>query len=98
MAYRLTKSATQDLLQIRHYTLEHWGEAQSHQYLSNLEQCFTLLSEQSGMGKKLPDLNNEALNFQHNQHVIYYRLHQGDIIIFAVLHQRMLPSLHLNNR
>lgn len=97
-AYCLTEAATQDLINIRHYTLENWGQVQSIKYLQELEQTFELLAQQPKLGRPQPKLNEKAFNFQHAQHVIYYQANTAEIIIFAVLHQRMLPTLHLDER
>ncbi|WP_255478186.1 type II toxin-antitoxin system RelE/ParE family toxin [Serratia sp. ME43] len=37
-AFRLTPQAQQDLLAIRHFTIEHWGQAQSRRYLEQLRE------------------------------------------------------------
>ncbi|MCP4008815.1 MAG: type II toxin-antitoxin system RelE/ParE family toxin, partial [Proteobacteria bacterium] len=51
-AYRLTPDAQADLIDIRHYTLKHWGKDQSQKYLSELRQTIRLLSETPTIGKQ----------------------------------------------
>ncbi|AIM20949.1 plasmid stabilization system protein [Serratia sp. SCBI] len=44
-AFRLTPQAQQDLLAIRHFTIEHWGQAQSRRYLEQLREVMHHLAD-----------------------------------------------------
>ncbi|WP_345860579.1 type II toxin-antitoxin system RelE/ParE family toxin [Shewanella algae] len=96
--YHLTPDAQSDLITIRRYTMQHWGELQSQTYLSDLRQTIRLLAETPSLGKSRTDVGSGVLSFPHASHVIYYVEHDHHIVVFAVLHQRMLPSQHLTDR
>lgn len=98
LAYHITPDARADLIDIRRYTVQQWGESQSQSYLSELRQTIRLLAETPSLGKSRSDVGTEVLSFPHTSHVIYYVEHDHHIVVFAVLHQRMLPSQHLTER
>jgi toxin ParE1/3/4 len=97
-AYRLTLDAQSDLVDIRRYTLRQWGVVQSQKYIAELKQTIRLLADTPTLGKPRPDVAPEALSFPCVSHVIYYLLHREQIIVFGVLHKRMVPSNHLEHR
>ncbi|MEW8416758.1 MAG: type II toxin-antitoxin system RelE/ParE family toxin [Candidatus Thiodiazotropha endolucinida] len=39
-----------------------------------------------------------VLSFPHVSHVIYYILHEQQLVVFGVLHKRMVPVNHLVER
>ena len=96
--YRLTPDAQSDLIDIRRFTLDRWGEAQSKKYLSELRQTLRLLAETPSLGKPRPDVGVDVLSFPHVSHVIYYVLHAQQLVVFGVLHKRMVPTNHLDGR
>jgi len=96
--YRLTPDAQSDLIDIRRFTLNRWGEAQSEKYLSELRQTLRLLAETPSLGKPRPDVAVDVLSFPHVSHVIYYVLHAQQLVVFGVLHKRMVPTNHLDGR
>ncbi len=96
--YRLTPDAQSDLVEIRRYTLKQWGSLQSQEYLSALRQTIRLLAETPTLGKQRPDVALGVFSFPHMSHVIYYVIHAHELIVFGVLHKRMVPFKHLENR
>jgi len=96
--YRLTPDAQSDLIEIRRYTVEQWGEAQSKKYLSELRQTIRLLAETPSPGKPRPEVGINVLSFPHVSHVIYYVVHEQQLVVFGVLHKRMVPVNHLLER
>ncbi len=97
-AYRLTSDAQTDLIEIRRYTLAHWGAQQSQKYLAEMQQTLQVLAETPTLGKLRPDVVSGAFSFPCASHVIYYLQHSEQIIVFGVLHKRMTPTNHLNHR
>ena len=95
---KLTTDAKKDLINIRQYTLEHWGKQQSTKYLSELRRTIRLLTETPSMGIKRPDIGNNIFSFPHVSHMLYYTLNANQLVVFAVLQQSMIPSIHLQNR
>lgn len=96
--YRLTPEAQSDLIDIRRYGIEQWGTAQSQYYLSELRVRIQLLAENPSLGKPRPEVAEGVRSFLYESHVIYYMVHQQQLVIFGVLHQRMVPLKHLLNR
>lgn len=96
--YRLAPEAQSDLIKIRQYTLQQWGMAQSRKYLSGLGEIMRLLAETPSLGKLRPEVGADVLSFPHASHVIYYVVHEQQVVIFGVLHKRMVPMNHLIER
>lgn len=92
----LTDEAKQDLLGIRKYTQAKWGSLQTKTYLGELRNTLKRLQEQPLIGTdQSADLGPGVFGFPYVSHMIYYRLRENDLIVLAVLHQSMVPSLHL---
>lgn len=98
LIYRLTPDAKTDLIEIRRFTVKQWGTAQSQKYLLELRQTIRLLAETPSLGKSRPDVGSSVLSFPHVSHVIYYVVHEQQLIVFGVLHKRMVPLNHLAER
>lgn len=98
LIYRLTPDAQTDLIEIRRFTIKQWGTAQSQKYLLELRQTLRLLAETPSLGKSRPDVGSNVLSFPHVSHVIYYVVHEKQLIVFGVLHKRMVPLNHLAER
>jgi toxin ParE1/3/4 len=96
--YRLTPDAQSDLIEIRRYTRQKWGAAQSQKYLSELRKTIRLIAETPSLGKARPEVGPNVLSFPNVSHVIYYILHEQQLVVFGVLHKRMVPVNHLVER
>ncbi|WP_409524317.1 type II toxin-antitoxin system RelE/ParE family toxin [Nitrincola sp. MINF-07-Sa-05] len=93
--YRITADAKSDLIDIRRFTVQQWGLEKSRQYLSGVRTTLQLLAETPSMGQRRPELGADVSSFPHVSHVIYFLVHNDQVIVFAVLHKRMVPSEHL---
>lgn len=98
IAYHLTPDAQSDLVEIRRYTLKQWGMPQSQKYLSELRQTICVLANTPNLGKSRPDVGANVQSFPHASHVIYYIVHDKQLVIFGILHKRMVPAKHLAKR
>lgn len=96
--FRLTPDAQSDLIDIRRFTVEQWGKAQSQKYLSELRKTIRLLAETPFLGKSRLDVGEGILSFPHVSHVIYYMVHKRQLVVFGILHKRMVPMNHLDER
>jgi toxin ParE1/3/4 len=96
--YHFTPDAQSDLIEIRRFTLQQWGSAQSLKYLSELRKTIRLLAETPSLGKSRPEVGTNVLSFPYVSHVIYYVMHEQQLVIFGVLHKRMVPVNHLVER
>lgn len=96
--YRLTPDAQSDLVGIRQFTLEQWGVLQSNKYLSELRNTLRLIAKNPSLGKARPEVGTTVSSFPHASHVIYYIEHEQQMVVFGVLHKRMVPINHLSTR
>ena len=96
--YRLTPDAQSDLIEIRRFTVTQWGTTQSKKYLSKLRNTVRLLAETPSLGKSRPEVGSNVLSFPNVSHVIYYVVHEQQLVVFGVLHKRMVPLNHLVER
>ena len=96
--FRLTPDAKSDLIKIRHFTIKQWGNTQSKKYLSALRQTIRLLADTPSLGKPGPEVGLGVLSFPHVSHVIFYMMYNQQLVVFGVLHKRMIPLNHLPER
>ena len=95
--FRLTPNAQSDLIEIRQFTIKQWDDKQSQKYLSKLRQTIQLLAETPILGKLRLDVGADVFSFPHASHVIYYVMHEQQLVVFGVLHKRMVPLNHLSD-
>lgn len=96
--FRLTPDAKSDLVRIRHYTIRQWGDRQAKNYLSGLRKTIRILAGSPLLGQSRPDVGVDVLSFPHASHVIYYIVHKQQLVVFAILHKRIVPLNHLSER
>jgi toxin ParE1/3/4 len=94
-AYRFSRLARLDLVEIADYTVDTWGLEQANRYMSGLESCFKQLAGTPGIGRKCDRIRAGYRRMEHKMHVVIYRVDKDGIFISRILHQRMLPSRHL---
>lgn len=93
--FRLTKAASRDLLGIGRYTRERWGEEQCRRYLASLDGRFHALARHPRSGRACDKLRPGYWFFPEGKHVIFYRMGEEGVEVIRILHERMLPTLHL---
>jgi toxin ParE1/3/4 len=98
LSYKFTQSARADLLNIRKHTLKTLGKEQSTKHLQKLSKTLQLLSDSPSIGIHRTDIPLPTFNFPYASHIIYYTLNNNFLIIFAVLHKKMMQEKHLANR
>lgn len=97
--YRLTPQAQEDLKNIRRYTRQHWGEQQAKDYLAQLRNALQSLLNNPNLGRhRADDLREGIYSYLHASHMIYYQHSENELIVVAVLHTKMVPSAHLEER
>ncbi|MEZ9132730.1 type II toxin-antitoxin system RelE/ParE family toxin [Vibrio breoganii] len=94
--YKLSSAAQSDLIEIRRYTLERWGQTQWTTYFSELKQSMELLANNQQLGIGVSELGQNYFRFPLKHHVIYYIQKQEHIVIVAVLGKHMSPAKHLS--
>lgn len=88
--------AEADLSEIADYTLRTWGEAQCERYLAQLEDCCQRLADHPILGRSCDAIRPGLRRREQGKHVVFYRRVGEDIIVVRILHERMLPELHLD--
>ncbi|MEZ9768807.1 type II toxin-antitoxin system RelE/ParE family toxin [Vibrio breoganii] len=94
--YKLSSAAQSDLIEIRRYTLERWGQTQWTTYFSELKQFMELLANNQQLGIGVSELGQNYFRFPLKHHVIYYIQKQEHIVIAAVLGKHMSPAKHFS--
>ncbi len=94
--YKLSSAAQSDLIEIRRYTLERWGQTQWTTYFSELKQSMELLANNQLLGIEVSELGKNYFRFPVKHHVIYYIQKQNHIVIAAVLGKQMSPAKHFS--
>ncbi len=89
-SYKLSRKAVTDLLKIGRYTTKKWGIAQRDEYLKQIDNCFTQLSENPNLGIKCDYVAEGYRKFPQGSHMIYYRLAPKNVVeIIRILHKSM---------
>ena len=96
--FHLTPDAQSDLLDIRRFTISQWSATRAQRYLAELRRSIQRLAQTPSLGKARPDMGPNVSSFPHASHVIYYIVHEQQLVVFAVLHKRMVPARHLSER
>ena len=90
-----TEEAEADLFGIGVYTWTEWGEEQCVKYLGLLrETCEDTIPHKHRFARSVPK-RPEVFRWRCERHVIYFRKVEGGFEIIRILHDRMLPSMHL---
>jgi toxin ParE1/3/4 len=87
--YELSKRADEDLNDIYLFTYRRFGEAKADAYLLGLENRFSILAAQPGLGRRIDHIRPGYFRYEHASHPIFYRLTGNGIIIMRVLHRSM---------
>jgi toxin ParE1/3/4 len=93
-AFRFSRRAESDLLNIGDYTLRTWGKAQAVRYLDEIEVCCRMLAKNPALGRPCDDVRPGLRRLEHGKHVVFYRQEPGGILVSRILHQRMLADRH----
>lgn len=95
MGYRLTSEAEADLDGIADYGFERYGLVKGREYRFELDNIFTLLSEQQFMGRNASKVRKGLRRHEHGEHVIFYMIEGEDIVIVRLLGKKQQPKKHI---
>ena len=82
----LSNNARDDIGEILTYGWAYFGKAKAIEYLVGLRDCFKILAEQPGIGKKRDEIKAGLLSFPYESHSIFYRRFSKHIRIVRVLY------------
>jgi len=92
----ITERAKVHMGDIRRFTQEKWGTAQSVKYLHEIGNKIDLLAQRPQIGiDRSEDLEDGIRSYFVGCHTIYYRYDSKTLVIHAILHQSMTPLTHL---
>ncbi len=94
--YKTTVQADEDIVTIYVDGVRQFGVRQAEAYLDSLVDCFGLLAEQPGLGRRYHGLSASVRLHFHDRHVIAYSDDTSDILIIRVLHGRSDWERHLD--
>lgn len=86
MAYRLSRKAEEDILDIYLTGAEAFGEDQAERYHAGLRQTFEFLSGFPRAAPERAELGRTSRVHPYKSHIIIYRLDRTDILIQRVRH------------
>ena len=95
MAYKLTKNADSDLLELYIYGYQQFGEKQAELYFSELENCFQLLNEAPLICRERTEFKPHVRIHNHGAHIIIYVIKTDHILITRILQNNMDIQRHL---
>ncbi len=93
--FLLRGHARADLVAIRKYTVETWGNDQWLSYKKILLQKLQSLADHPEMGIQLKDVAENAYRFPLKDQVLYYLKRKSDVVIVGILSNSMAPEQHL---
>jgi toxin ParE1/3/4 len=88
----VSDNAQTDIDRIAAFTTDTWGWQQADRYLSQMEDSFQLLAENTEMGRACDAISIGLRRHEQGKHVVFYRVKPEGIRIVRVLHQQMVPA------
>lgn len=82
---------------IWNYTFDPWSEKQADRYYSLLLDSCKVLAKKPELGKKYDSVHPTLFGYKAYQHIIFYTVGKGEILIVRVLHSRMDLKNRLND-
>ena len=93
--YTLSSQAQQSLMNIKHYSTEKFGEAQSKIYLKQLKEGMQSAANKPLNGLKRHDIKVGYFSKPVGAHILFYKIYNTHIGIIDILHKRMDHIKHL---
>lgn len=87
--YQLSRAAARDIENILQHSVEQFGVQQTEVYYQSLQQCLELLVLNPDMGFACDEIKKGYYRFNHQSHVIFYRILSPGIFIIRLLHKSM---------
>ena len=94
----ITDIAKAHMNDIRRFTKDQWGTAQSIKYMQEISDKIGLLAQRPQIGiDRSTDLGDGIRSYFVGGHTIYYRHDSKLLVVYAILHQSMTPQVHLSH-
>jgi len=89
-AFKVTRKAQADLIQIGRYTTKEWGVTQRNTYLKELDNSFLQIARNPELGVTCDYIAKGYRKFPQGSHLVFYKLDDESVIeIIRVLHKSM---------
>lgn len=95
--YRFTDSAREDMIKIWLYTHQTWGDEQADRYQEQLHDCCQKLADQKSLDRHASGVNGARV-YRCQRHYLFFLRENDDVIVLAVLHERMDLIARLHDR
>ena len=95
MNYVLSRLAQEDIEALLESSLAYFGEQQTQQYVSGLENHLDLLTSRPELGVDVSEVREGYRKFPYASHVIYYTVRDKGIYVVRLLHSRMDEKRHI---
>lgn len=93
--FYLHEEADRDLESIFDHSVENFGFARAELYVYEIEQVFYRLAENPSLGTRYDPDVKKYFRYLVGSHWIFYAPGKNGLDIYRILHQSMLPDLHL---
>jgi len=99
LSLSITQEAQADLREIRAFTKQQWGNAQSVRYIKEIRGKIELLTRNPYLGvDRCAELEDGLRSILAGSHTIYYEFNATALTVRAILHQSMTPDKYLQQR
>lgn len=92
---RLTPPADTDLEAIAEYTIDKFGLNKAFEYRESLLKAMELLADNPQLGISQGHVKADTRRLVHEQHSIYYKVQEVDIVILRILGPGQDPSRNI---
>ncbi len=86
-SYYLSSKADDDIDDIVDYTLETWGELQTHAYVTELYQFLQTLADNPDLGRDASEYVTLLRRYNYKAHTIFYEPTKKGIFVVRILGQ-----------
>jgi toxin ParE1/3/4 len=88
MAYRTTRQADQDIIDIYLWGCREFGQPQAERYHGGLATAFQLIADNPRIARERPEFIPPVRLHPYQSHLVVYRLDEDGVLIVRVLHGR----------
>jgi toxin ParE1/3/4 len=86
-SYNLSLKADGDIDDIVDYTMQTWGESQTHIYLTELYQFLQTLADNPNLGRSASEFAALLRRYNYKAHTIFYEPTEKGIFVVRILGQ-----------
>jgi toxin ParE1/3/4 len=96
-AYRFSRRADADLIDIAEYGEPRWGETRAIAYLDALLEAAQRVADMPGIGRACDHIRPGYFRIEEGRHVLFFKRDERGILIVRVLHDTMDPLRHIDD-